>query len=285
MALRPVWGRAVWARRPAQGDPQPQGALAAGLHHATGRLAQDGGVGGQQVGPPCPQVEQAVVLPGHLLAGVEAPGEVDRGLVEAPGQVQEDGEAALHVDAPRPPQGVALDAAARRCRPTGGTVSRCPASSTRRRPSEVGPGDDVVAHPLDRQPRAQPQRGLDGVGHRPLVVADRRDPDQRGGQAEQPVGQIAASAPATGSTPRHRRSPAGPGSHRHPVGAQDVVELGLVVALALGQPLSTSTHGQVELATGEVPPTAGLDGHRPRRHVAPAQLVAGLGVDDRDATG
>ena len=50
MALRPIHGRAVWARSPRSTIAHPHRALAAGLDPAVGRLAEDGDVAGQQVG-------------------------------------------------------------------------------------------------------------------------------------------------------------------------------------------------------------------------------------------
>ena len=46
MALRPIHGRAVWARAPREAHAQPHRALAAGLDHAVGRLAEQGDVAG-----------------------------------------------------------------------------------------------------------------------------------------------------------------------------------------------------------------------------------------------
>ena len=77
MALRPSAGRAVWARRPRRLDAYPQGALAPRLDHAAGRLGEDGGVGGQQVGADLEETSHAVVPLVDLLAGIEAPGDVD----------------------------------------------------------------------------------------------------------------------------------------------------------------------------------------------------------------
>ena len=72
--------------------------------------------------------------------------------------------------------------------PAGGTVSRWPAEQDPTPPPQLGPGHDVVPHPLDVQPRAQPEGGLARRRPWPLVVAHRGDPHQGRGQAEQPVG-------------------------------------------------------------------------------------------------
>ena len=160
---------------------------------------------------------------------------------------------------PRPPRrGVDPRGGARRCRPTGGTVSRWPARRTRRprprsvRATTLSPTRSTSSHGQSSS-AASTASAIDL-----LVVADRRDAHQRGGQAEQAVGQVVtgptASRPSVTSTPRGV--------------PQDVVELRLVVALALGQAPQHEHARQVELAAGELPPTRGLDGHRPGRHVA-----------------
>src|SRR3954469_2810102 len=69
---------------------------------------------------------------------------------------------------------------------------------------------------------------------------------------------------------------------RETVVAQRVVQLGLVVALALGQALDDEHARQTELAARERPWPRGGDGDAPRRHDAAADLLARLGVDDRD---
>ena len=83
MALRPVCGRAVWARCPASGirtrsvpwhpastsPPVGSPRMAASAASRSGRYV--------------PQPRQSVELLGHLLAGVEAPGDVHRRLAEA----------------------------------------------------------------------------------------------------------------------------------------------------------------------------------------------------------
>src|SRR3954447_14581689 len=66
------------------------------------------------------------------------------------------------------------------------------------------------------------------------------------------------------------------------VAAEDVVELGLVVALALGQALDDEGAREPERAARELPEAGALHDDAPRRHVAAADLVARLAVDDRD---
>ena len=59
MALRPVNGRAVWARTPRSVMTDAHRPLTARLDERAGRLAQHGGVPVEQVGPPLPQLEQS----------------------------------------------------------------------------------------------------------------------------------------------------------------------------------------------------------------------------------
>ena len=82
MALRPSAGRAVWARRPRSLDPDLQRALAAGFDDPGRRLGEDGDVGGQQVGTDLEEPTHPVVTLLDLLTRVEAPRDVDVGLLE-----------------------------------------------------------------------------------------------------------------------------------------------------------------------------------------------------------
>src|SRR4051812_9693231 len=66
------------------------------------------------------------------------------------------------------------------------------------------------------------------------------------------------------------------------VAAEDVVELGLVMTLALGEPLDDEGARQPEGAARELAEAGALHDDAPRRHVAAADLVARLGVDHRD---
>ena len=119
--------------------------------------------------------------------------------------------------------------------------------------AQIGPGHHVVAHPLDVQPRAQPEGGLDGVGHRPSWWLTEGMATSAVASPSRPSGMPSASTAS-----RHR-------SRRDAVVPEDVVELRLVVALALGEPLDDEHAGEEELAAGELAPARGLDGHRPRR--------------------
>ena len=167
-----------------------------------------------------------------LLAGVEDVGDVDRRLGDGAGQLEHDGQAGLHVGGAEAVEGVAVDAGAALPLPLG-TVSRWPASTSRLGPPSSVRATTLSPTRLDVEPRHRPQLGLEVVGDGPLVVADRRDVDELGGERQQ-IG--------------HRS----PGSRGDAVLAEDVVELGLVVALALGEPLDDEHARQPELAAGEL---------------------------------
>src|SRR4051794_21403230 len=70
--------------------------------------------------------------------------------------------------------------------------------------------------------------------------------------------------------------------HSHAVAAEDVVELGLVMALALREALHHQHAGQTKRPTRIFTGSRCADSHRPWGHMAAADLVARLGVDDRD---
>ena len=215
MALRPVNGRAVWARSPPSAmrtrmvpwQPASTSAPVGSPSTAASPASSSGRVP--------PQLEQAALGPVDLLARRRStrsrrpPGSGTVG-----GQVEHDRQPALHVGGARGPRGCRPRAAAPRCRPAG-TVSRCPATTSRWARPSVGPGHHVVADPLDLEPGAGRAARLHLVGQRRLVVAHRGDGHQLGG------GGRAGRATA--------RSGAGP------VLAQDLVQLRLVVPLALGR--------------------------------------------------
>ena len=128
-----------------QVDLDPQRSLATGLDQALGRLTQDGAVAGQQVRPLGPQLVEPVVLLGHLLPGVEHEAQVDRRVGHGPGQLEEDGQATLHVGRTDPPQGVAVDPG------LGVAVGRnrvgVPGQDQPMVAAEIGPGHQIVADP------------------------------------------------------------------------------------------------------------------------------------------
>src|SRR5689334_10327993 len=93
-----------------------------------------------------------------------------------------------------------------------------------------------------------------------------------------------------------RRRPAPPSARRGPwlarcrlrgcaVVAQQRVERGLVVPLALDEALDDEHAREPELAAGELAPARRLDGDAPRRDDATAQLLTRFGVDHRDRAG
>ena len=67
--------------------------------------------------------------------------------------------------------------------------------------------------------------------------------------------------------------------------AQEIVELALVVSLAGLESLDHEHAREAELTARERPRPRCLDGHATRRHHSPTQLLAGLGIDDRDRAG
>ena len=73
---------------PGEGHLKTHRSLASGLDGAGGRLAKDGDVAGQQLRRLGKQLAQAGVGNGHLLAGVEDPGHVDRWFADHAGQLQ-----------------------------------------------------------------------------------------------------------------------------------------------------------------------------------------------------
>ena len=165
MALRPIHGRAVWARcprrvismrsvpwQPASSSP-PVGSprMATSPASRSGRSRT--------------QVGEAVVLGGHLLPRVEDVGHVDGRLGDRLGEGEHHGQPALHVGAAEPPQHVALDAG------LGVAVHRhrvgVAGEDHPRRPVELGPGHEVGADPLDLEVREARRRGLEVIGERP----------------------------------------------------------------------------------------------------------------------
>ena len=116
----------------------PQRALAAAVHPAVGRLQQDGEVARQPVGVALDQAPQAVELGGDLLGVVEDEGQVAVGRRQRGGEPQLDGDARTSCRRCRSPT-AGRRASSREGRLSAiGTVSRCPASTTRSaRPSRV----------------------------------------------------------------------------------------------------------------------------------------------------
>ena len=186
MALRPIQGRAVWARSPASVDRDPHGALAAGLDdrrrsaRPAGRRRRPAGRGGRSM-----QLEQAAAVGRDLLAGVEHVGHVDRrvGARCGPARASRPGRSSCRwrrgryrrspsmraplVAVGRHGVGVAGEHQAHRrgrgrCGPPGCRRPGSSSSQGTRRSSRLEVGDE----------------GL-------LVAAHRRDVDQLGGQGEE----------------------------------------------------------------------------------------------------
>ena len=95
---------------PGEGHLETHRSLASGLDGAGGRLAEDGDVAGQQLRCLGEQLAQAVVGNGHLLAGVEDPGHVDRWFADHAGQLQHHRQATLHVRRAQSPEDVPIEA-------------------------------------------------------------------------------------------------------------------------------------------------------------------------------
>ena len=129
---------------------------------------------------------------------------------------------------------------------------------------ELRARDHVGADGVDRERRracaaAAPRR----LGQLGLVVALRRHRDERGGETEE-IGGVVLE--------RRNRC-----AHvDDAVVAEDVVELGLVVALARFEAAHDQRTGQRELPAGEHPLAARLHHDAPGRHDAARHLVAGL---------
>ena len=213
-------------------------------------------------GRSCQQLEQAAVRAVHLLAGVEAPGHVDRRLGDAGGQVEHDGQATLHVRGAEAPQRVALEA--RRGVVVGRHRVEMPGEDEPRRAPRSVRATTLSPRRVTSSQGAAPQRVLDQVGQRPLLAADRRDGDQLGRGC-----QKIAIAPASAQVlaPWSRRT-------------------SLSCALSWRSPsvsrLMTSTHGRKNSPPGNsrrrlARTATHHGGTTPRR-----DLLAGLGVDDGD---
>ena len=209
---------------------------------------------------------QPVVLGRHLLGRVEDVGDVDRRLGDGAGQLEHDGQPALHVRGRRGPTGVAVDAGTARC--------RSPAPCRCGRPAPGATADRASV----RATRLSPTR------------VDARARARSAARASMWSASACSSrlteGMSTSSAVSARRSVTGPAQVARAVVAEHVVELGLVVALALGRAgLMTSTHGRPNSPPGNVAGPGGRHRDAPRRDDAPADLLAGLGVDHRDRAG
>ena len=116
MALRPIHGRAVWARCPRSVTSSrivPWHPASSAPSVGSPRMATSPA---SRSGRSRAQVAEAVVLGGDLLARVEDVGDVDGRLGDGLGEREHDRQAALHVGAAEAPEHVAVDARRRRCR-------------------------------------------------------------------------------------------------------------------------------------------------------------------------
>src|ERR1700733_15202191 len=166
----------------------------------------------------------------------------------------------------------------------GGTVSRWPATTTRRgrprlvRATTLSPPRAVASHGHARS--ADSTRSAIG----PSAWLSEGTPMREAVSARRSSAVAVPGAPASGSfTPS--AGPTGPSpvhSHRDPVLSQDVVEQGLVVAVTLGEPPDDQHARQGEPAPRVLAPPRRRHRHRPRWHVSAADLFARSRVDHRD---
>ena len=213
------------------------------------------------------QLAQAVVLGGHLLAGVEDVGDVDRRARPpcGPARAARRGRPSCR-PTPRPVQHVALDAGPRVA--VGRARCRCgrPAPAAPVAP-ELGAGHDVVAHPVDRQPRA---RARSAASRWSASAASSRLTDGMSTSSAVRASRSVTARPAHAVAPWSRR-------------------MSLSLDLSWRSPsvrrLMTSTQGRPNSPPGKRAGPGGRDGHAPRRDQAPAELLARLGVDHRDGAG
>ena len=219
-------------------------ALAPGLDPAVGGLEQHREVGGEQLGLRAHDDAEAVELVAHLFGLVEHEGHVvvSHAIaigVQLLGEAQQHREAALHVGRAEAVQHVALDPRHLVARVGGHGVEVTTEQTRRSRPSCVRTTMLCSMRSMASDGARVAQARLDEVGELGLVVALRRHRHQRGGEPEQ-VGGVGVE---------HRRRRRRLASRRGAVVAQDVVELRLVVALALGEALHHQHARQAERAT------------------------------------
>ena len=178
---------------PRQPDVDVQRALAAGLDHGVGGLHQDREVGGEQRGVALAELEQPVVVGLDLLAVVEHEGEVADRLGHRGGQPQDHRVAALHVAGAQAVQDPVV------VEPRGQVVvdrHRVEVAGDHHPlvAAQLGAGHHGVAVPADAQVPERPQRRLDGVRDRLLVVADRLEVHQLPGQRQHVGGEVEGGA-------------------------------------------------------------------------------------------
>ncbi len=205
--------------------------MAPRLDHAIRRLTQEGDVTFDEIRALSEQPTEAVVHRVDLLRFVEDVGHVDRRVGDGAGELEHHRDARLHVGRTTSPQRVAFDPGRAVAVDRHGVGVAGEDES--KRSASVRAGNQVVADLVDRQPGRRLELAADAFGDRTLVVALGRDANEFSGEGEQ-VG--------------HR----GPRSHRRAVVAQDRLELGLVVTLALVQVLDHEDAGQPVLVAAEL---------------------------------
>ena len=184
------------ARDPLEDHLDPHRALAAALDDGIRGLEEDREIGLEQVGVGLGEQLQPVVDGVDLLGLVEEEGDVPARLGEKR-RLELDGDPALHVDGAAPPEDLdpaTLLAPGRQV----GRIGRqrhgveVPGEDDPFPAAEVGPGDDGVPTTGHLEMLERGERGLDGVGDRALVVADRLDVAQLLGEGDDICGEIQA---------------------------------------------------------------------------------------------
>ena len=173
IALRPIHGRAGWARAPLRVISMRSVPWQPASSFSPGGLAQDGDVALEQLRPVAQQVGEPVVLGGHLLARVEDVGDVHRGGRDLPRQGEHHGQAALHVRRTEAPEDIAVQP--RFGVPVHGDRVGVAGEHHPPGPSDLGPGHEVGPDPFHDEVREDLQLGLEVIRERRFVVAHGRD--------------------------------------------------------------------------------------------------------------
>ena len=154
MALRPIHGRAVWARAPARVTSRRIVPWQPASIDAAGRLAEDGGVAGDAG-------RAARRTAGRARCARPRPPRTRRRRRSRRRRARRRSSASSSSTATPPfmsaapsPHSTSPSMRARSL-PLAGTVSVWPASTSRCVAAELGAGDDVVADPLDRRATAR----------------------------------------------------------------------------------------------------------------------------------
>ena len=185
-ALSPTQLRAECARSAVGAELDAEVAVAAALDLPVRRLAEDREVAREQVGPVAREPPEAVELGGDLLVVVPHPRDVDDGVGELDGELQLHGDAGLHVDGAAAPE--VVDRRRSVSNRVGrlsliGTVSRCPAITTRRSRPRFVRATTVSPSRITSRWACPGERLLDEVGEQRLVARDARHVADRPGDA------------------------------------------------------------------------------------------------------